>query len=304
MSETIYKGNCLEELRKIEAGSIDVCLTSPPYWGLRDYGHKDQYGTEKTPGEYIEKMVAVFNEVKRALKKEGTLWLNIGDTYSGSGKGSGDIKPDPKFKAGGRERSLKPDRNKELSPKCLYMIPERLAWALIQDGWILRNKIIWYKPNGMPSSVKDRFVNKWEYLLFFSKSGKYYFDLDAVREQPLREPTYKVVGQKGSPVQQSAGGISPQHPLGKNPGDVFAIPTQAFPAAHFAVFPERLCEKPIKAGSPEGGTVLDPFCGTGTAGVVAKKNNRNFIGIDIKQKYIDMAQKRIDATQIQLELRK
>ncbi len=173
------------------------------------------------------------------------------------------------------------------------MIPERLAWSLIQSGWILRNKIVWYKPNAMPSSVTDRFSNRWEYIFLFSKSQRYYFDLDAVREAHTTPPTYKVVGAKDSPVQQSAGGISPQNPDGKNPGDVFEINTQPFPEAHFAVFPEKLCEKPIKAGCPEGGIVLDPFCGAGTAMLVAKEMKRQYVGIDMKQEYCDMCEKRL-----------
>ena len=237
-------------------------------------------------------MTAVFHEVKRVLKKEGTLWLNMGDTYSGSGKGSGsDI--DPKFKGGGRERTLKPDKNNSLPAKCLCMIPERLAWSLIQDGWILRNKIVWYKPNGMPSSVTDRFSNKWEYLFLFSKNQKYYFDLDAVREEC--QWGGEQGGNSGKKFKE-AGMISDHkmqdHPLGKNPGDFLSIPTQPFPEAHFAVFPPKLCEKPIKAGCPEGGIVLDPFCGAGTTLYVSQEMKRNYIGIDINQKFIDMAEKR------------
>jgi len=218
----IICGDCLDVMKKMPAASVDMCLTSPPYWGLRDYGveqifggdadcehewererilgarfaqdatrradptrhclkcgaWKGQLGLEPTPELYIEHMTEIFHEVKRVLKKEGTLWLNIGDTYSSSGGAGGDYnngglkEGQPKYKQG----------TSSLQPKCLCMIPERLVWSLIQDGWILRNKIVWYKPNGMPSSVKDRFSNKWEYIYLFSQSKKYYFDLDAVRE--------------------------------------------------------------------------------------------------------------------------
>jgi len=252
-----------------------------------------------------------------------------------------------------------------LLPKCLCMIPERLAWSLIQNGWILRNKIIWYKPNAMPSSVTDRFSNRWEYLFMFSKSQRYYFDLDAVREAytepmnrwggewtrgncqtkyppgqiaiPERErnmrpnpagknpgDVFKIKDDKTTKIpEESAESFgSPraryhrekktkfeimheynptypadrscgEHEIGKNPGDVFEINTQPFPEAHFAVFPERLCEKPIKAGCPEEGIVLDPFAGAGTALFVAKKLKRKFIGIDIKKEYCDMCEKRL-----------
>jgi len=186
-----------------------------------------------------------------------------------------------------------------LPQKCLCMIPERLAWSLIQNGWILRNKIIWYKPNAMPSSVKDRFSNRWEYLFMLSKSRKYYFDLDAVREshkeisiQRNRYDLAEYPEKKAARNRQFKAGDF-LHELGKNPGDVFEITTQPFPEAHFAVFPEKLCEKPIKAGCPEDGIVLDPFCGAGTTCFVARDLRRRFIGIDIKKEYCQMAEKRL-----------
>lgn len=287
--------------------SIDMCMTSPPYWRLKNYEIQGQYGIEKTHEEYIKKMAAVFSEIKRTLKKEGTLWLNMGDTYSGSGKGSGDDKPDPKFKGGGRERTLKADRDNSLPSKCLCMIPERLAWSLIQDGWILRNKIIWHKSNGMPSSVKDRLTNKWEHLFLFSKSRQYYFDLDSIREPHKKSSIerYKT-GYKGTRDRKHLYDKkdnldrfmnNPESKIkaienGKNPGDLWSIPTQPFSGAHFAVFPESLCEKPIKAGCPEDGTILDPFCGIGTTCYVAKEMGRNYIGIDIKKEYVEMSKKR------------
>lgn len=313
----IIHGDCLKTLQAMEPETIDTCLTSPPYWSLRDYGTgSDQLGLEPTPELYIEHMTQIFHEVKRVLKKEGTLWLNIGDTYSGSGGDDGDYNSgglkegQPRYKQG----------SVDLQPKCLCMIPERLSWSLIQDGWILRNKIIWNKPNAMPSSVKDRFSNKWEYIFMFSQQQKYYFDLDAVREphsdastkrwgkggedtiktkyrkkhsdtavgnlrnasNPLgflgKNPgdvfeipsetrtlgaimghgrAVKVPGGKGWTGHPPGGEAACQKdprwcpPEGKNPGDFWPIPTQPFPEAHFAVFPEKLCEKPIKAGCPE-----------------------------------------------------
>ncbi len=325
---------------------------------------KGQLGLEPTPELYIEHMTEIFNEVKQVLKKSGTLWLNIGDTYANSGYKHTD----------GKEVSGTPGNTVDLPQKCLCMIPERLSWSLIQNGWILRNKIIWYKPNAMPSSVRDRFSNRWEYIFMFSKSKKYYFDLDAVLE-PYTSPMDRWGGDnlvaKGQSTWDEGTGQETYrdrnmrpNPDGKNPGDVFEINTQPFPEAHFAVFPEKLCEKPIKAGCPEevckkcgkarerivekydtgeiqkipdywdtdpgshktihrkgrqkgetgiavmanktigwtscdcnagfeGGIVLDPFCGAGTALLVAKEMKRRYIGIDVKQEYCDMCEKRL-----------
>ncbi|GAI03974.1 unnamed protein product, partial [marine sediment metagenome] len=234
--------------------------------------------------------------------------LNVGDTYGG---GSGGYYPH-KGELGASKSYIK--TNGAGMPKCLCMIPERLAWSLIQDGWILRNKIIWYKPNGMPSSVKDRFSNKWEYVFLFSKSQKYYFDLDAVKE-PLKqvsiERSFRGVDKGNKYSGEVYGGNQPKHtmnmprervPMGlrpenqegqKNPGDHWTIPTCPFPEAHFAVFPERLVEIPIKAGSKEDDIILDPFAGAGTTLYVAKQMRRRYIGIDIKQEYADMINTRL-----------
>jgi len=495
-------GDALEVMKSFPDESIDMCITSPPYWGLRDYGieqmfggdkdcehewngekknkkrfnkfesgksrndnrffgndptrkfygqhekhisniycykcgaWKGQLGLEPTPEMYIEHLTEIFNEAKRVLKKKGTLWLNIGDTYW-SVKGSC-------FNPGGGKDSIETKRreiyplnrgNKSDGPnlpqKCLTMVPERLAWSLIQNGWILRNKIIWFKPNSMPSSVKDRFSNRWEHIFLFSKSKKYYFDLDAIREphkyngrkdtlykggpkdmqigkherwpnpagknpgDVIRTPAetrtlgailgvkgaIKVPGGKGWIGHPPGGEHRLKHdprwcpPEGKNPGDFLEITTQPFPEAHFAVFPEALCEKPIKAGCPEQvckrcgkarervskpkftnhngktetsynkktmsagrlallrqkaresgreyinertylgwtfcncnagvepGVALDPFCGAGTVGVMAKKLGRNFILIDIKKEYCEMAERRIAQIGYQMELR-
>lgn len=502
-NKIICKG-CLEVMKQIPDECVDIVMTSPPYWGLRDYGieqvfggdkdcghkwdkkikkwHSDrgsgprkevfddsfqikgtrddicikcgawkgQLGLEPTPEMYIEHLTDIFNEAKRVLKKEGTLWLNIGDTYW-SAKGSC-------YNPGGGKNSIETPRKENnvyplyrgnksdvpnLSPKCLTMIPERLAWSLIQNGWILRNKIIWYKPNSMPSSVKDRFSNKWEYLFLFSKDRKYYFNLDAVREEPKWDIVWsrkgsgkdtpweqnnprarwgrtrkeaeengasilgknpgdvveipaetrtlgailgygkavKVPGGKGWVGHPKGGGAACQKdprwcpPEGPNPGDFLEINTQPFPEAHFAVFPEKLCERPLKAACPEQvckrcgkarervskpkftkhngktetsynkkitsagrlallrqkaresgreyinertylgwtfcncnagfepGIVLDPLCGSGTVGVMAKKLGRQFILIDIKKEYCEMAEKRIAQSGYQMELR-
>jgi len=210
---------------------------------------------------YIAHLPEIFNEAKRVLKKEGTLWLNIGDTYASTPAGNPDTPKVPgrnPISCGHKQRM---DTSKcGIKSKCLCMIPERLAWSLIQDGWILRNKIVWYKPNAMPSSVRDRFSNKWEYVYMFSQGKKYYFDLDAIRERHSPSTFERVKYDTGHSQKYEYGKIKLGQPqgtfehilaTGKNPGDVFEISTQPFPEAHFAVFPEKLCEKPIKAGCPE-----------------------------------------------------
>ena len=248
MIRVIVNGDSLAVLGGMGDGSVDMCLTSPPYWGLRDYGVEGQLGLESSPDLYIERMTEVFHEVKRALKDAGTLWLNIGDTYSANRTYQVKQTRCPDESSMGM---VAPDN---VPPKCLCMIPERLAWSLIEDGWILRNKIVWYKPNGMPSSVRDRFSNKYEFIYLFAKQQKYYFDLDAVREPHQQEwgsrDRTNMKNRQIVDYGKSALTNESQNPLGKNPGDVFQIPTQPFPEAHFAVFPEKLCEKPIKAGCP------------------------------------------------------
>lgn len=363
----IICGDNLSVMKKMPDESIDMVITSPPYWGLRDYGFeqifggdpncdhdfgiihrrsgdksgphgsksilgstkkaqqkvrkgeptktcskcqawKGQLGLEPTPELYIEHLAEIFNEVKRILKKEGTFWLNIGDTYWG-GKGRsahGDPerhikrlregktinKPHQEIGAPGQ---IKPgdDKHEFIQPKSLCMIPERLAWSLIQNGWILRNKIPWIKPNCMPFSGKDRYTNKYELVYYFVKSQRNYFDLDSVREP--HKGTGGGPGFGANILEQNRSHEQREHPGGKNPGDVWIIPTIAcpFPGVHFATFPEKLCKKAIIPGSPEDGIVLDPFCGVGTALYVAKELRRRFIGIDIKKEYCELAEKRL-----------
>lgn len=253
----IYCGDALEVLKTFPDEFVSCVMTSPPYWGLRDYGVEGQLGLESDYIEYIEKMLAIFDEVKRVLRKDGTIWINLGDTYMGS-QGHFDAK-NPKA----REGRLVPNTHVDRQSKCLCMVPELFALGMINHGWILRNKICWFKPNHMPSSIKDRFSNSWEYLYFFSKSKKYWFDLDSVRE-PHDNPnmTRKVnpnqhgtFGEKGLPkgmgsVLRDRTEIA-NNPVGKNPGDHWEITTRGYPEAHFAVYPEALCIKPIKAGCPE-----------------------------------------------------
>lgn len=301
-------GDSLEILKKIPDHSIDLCITSPPYWGLRDYGlGPDQLGYEPTPELYIDHLTEIFNEVKRTLKKEGTFWLNIFDTYSGSGKGYGDKNPDPKYKKGGRQRTIKPMKI-NIRSKSLCMIPERLAWSLIKNNWILRNKIPWIKPNCMPFPGKDRYTNKWEYVFLFVKSRKYYFDLDSVREAHLYDGRKDTI-YKGTARDQKIGNIGTherwRNKKGKNPGDIWIVPTQPCPVKnlHYAAFPEKLCERAILPGCPKNGIVLDPFAGIGTSGKVAKELGRRFIMIDIKKEYCEAAEKEIKKVGFQMKLK-
>ena len=251
-------------------------MTSPPYFQLKDYGHEDQIGLEDSLEEYLEELVSVFGEVERVLKPDGVFFLNIDDTYQ---------------------------------RKDLCMVPERLALKLQENGWILRNKIIWHKNACMPESVSDRFSHKWEYLFMFTPNRQYSFNLDLVRED-YSEATRKRLSQNdGNPNfnpdkdRGHSNGDKNQvnvdqftNEKGKNPGDVWTIPTANFGQAHFAVYPEQLCKKPIKAGCPKRGVVLDPFAGAGTTCLVAQKLDRNYIGIELNPEFAEMAESRIEET--------
>lgn len=290
LSEQILCGDAIENLRTIDSGSIYTCITSPPYYGLRDYGAEGQIGLETSPSEYIERLLQVFREVKRVLREDGTLWIVIGDCYYGH-----------KTLLGNQNRPV----DKTLKKKDLIGIPWRLAFALQTDGWILRQDIIWHKPNCMPESVRDRCTRSHEYLFLLSKSGRYYFDSDAIRE-PFTAPartgerrSYKAgsassFDMKGGHIKQKGNFAGlPLNPLGRNKRDVWSVASGNSRGTHFAVFPEKLIEPCIQAGCPKGGAVLDPFAGSGTTGVTAKRLGRNFIGIDINPDYCVLASKRI-----------
>jgi len=298
----IVVGDVLENLSYLDDESVRCAVTSPPYFGLRDYGTDGQIGLEKTPNEYVEKIVAVFREVRRVLKKDGTLWLNLGDSYiaqkTGSpGKGG-------QFLQGGRKTqkvaSNRPTKKAQgLKPKDLIGIPWRVAFALQADGWYLRQDIIWHKPNPMPESVRDRCTKSHEYLFLMSKSSKYYFDHEAIKEpsaQPNRKRADKMGGnkyQKG--VKHSDGSVFTGSKT-RNRRDVWSITTKPFKGAHFAVFPEDLVEPCILAGSQKGDIVLDPFLGSGTVGVVARRHERMFIGVELNPEYAEIAKKRIEGS--------
>ena len=262
-SVTLHLGDALEVARTLPDGSVDCIVTSPPYFGLRNYGADGQYGTEASPAEYVETMRALFAELRRTLADDGTLWLNLGDSYGP-----------------GKQR---------------LGIPWQVAFALQDDGWILRNDIIWSKPNAMPESVTDRLSTRHEHVFMFSKSRHYWFDLDSVREErqhPAPTPyvaKHAVNGPRFGGNAASIYATGEYQTAGKNPGDVWSIPTQPFPGAHFAVFPMALPERCILAGCKPGGSVLDPFSGSGTTGMAAAKHGRKYVGIDLNADYLDLS---------------
>ena len=288
--ETILWGDALEQLRTLEPDSVHTCVTSPPYYNLRDYGTAGQIGAEATPEEYIENLVKVFREVQRVLRPNGTLWINIGDSYATR---SGAQPPTNTRNIHGHTAKQLPAGYKY---KDLMGIPWMLAFALRTDGWHLRQDIIWAKPNCMPESVRDRCTKSHEYIFLLSKSDRYYFDAAAISE-PIAEINVtrylKSFGGKGYRNEVPN--------LRRNKRDVWTIGTGGFKGAHFAVFPEKLVEPCILAGCPEGGLVLDPFAGSGTTGVVAKHLARNFIGIELNPEYCRMADERIRAATVQHE---
>lgn len=316
MNAKIITGDSLQVLKTLEDESINCVITSPPYYGLRDYGTAGQIGLEQTPEEYIEKMVELFREVRRVLKAGGTLWLNIGDSYAGgAGRWGGNKNMSEKQNSNRGSLGQIPEMRKwihdEIKTKDLIGIPWMLAFALRADGWYLRQDIIWHKPNAMPESVKDRCTKSHEYIFLLSKSPKYYYDHVAIKE-PCSEANIKdfqrrkTMDNKGSgkgtyeearpDLSRSREAYMPKD-FKRNKRDVWTIPTKPFKGAHFATFPEALVEPCLLAGCPEGGTALDPFAGAGTVGVVCKKNNRNFIGIELNPEYAAMAETRINNTQ-------
>jgi len=302
---TIKTGDCIDVLRSLpECFRVNCCVTSPPYFGLRDYGHAGQIGLEPSPDEYVAKLVEVFREVRRVLRDDGTLWLNLGDSYGSSGgdifsgfneryDGTGINGKQSDF---GRNVSAIPARDTGLRPKNLIGIPWRVAFALQSDGWYLRSDIIWHKPNPMPESVTDRPTKAHEYLFLLAKSQKYYYDAAAIAE-----PAESV-----GPPRRDDGSGDRLHDLGMSKGragnrddgtrnrrTVWTVPVSPFSGAHFATFPPALIEPCILAGCPEGGTVLDPFGGAGTTGLVADRLQRNALLIELNPEYAQMARDRI-----------
>lgn len=305
-------GDALKQLQSLPDDSINCCVTSPPYYNLRDYGVDGQIGNESSIEEYLNKLVEIFREVHRVLRADGTLWVNIGDSYAGSGKGrvaNGTYCNQKPSKSGSYEGTRKGHLYKTIAngckPKDLIGVPWLLAFALRADGWYLRQDIIWHKPNCMPESVKDRCTKSHEYLFLLTKSRKYYFDSMSIREPVTSAKgnarTFRGGGSytrnraynNSTTVNRESHGNIENQTKSRNKRDVWSISTKGFSGAHFAVFPEKLVEPCILAGCPTDGVVLDPFAGSGTTGVVAKRLHRRFIGIEINPDYQKMAIARI-----------
>ena len=299
----LIKGDVREVLKGLDPESVQCVVTSPPYWGLRDYGVDDQLGLEPTPEEYVENMVSVFQEVKRVLRKDGTVWLNLGDSYFGGGRGK-DGKYEVAYKS---VEDSKPDWSKVsgLKPKDLVGIPWRVALALQADGWWLRSDIIWNKPNPMPEAVKDRPTKSHEYIFLLTKSAKYYYDHEAIKEKGEYPAGTKAA--KGSTKRYSTDLVNSRPPEYKvydgtrNKRSVWKITTKPYKEAHFATFPEELPETCIKAGTKRGDVVLDIFAGSGTTLRVASKLGRKGIGIELNPEYIKILKKRCKIESVSLE---
>ena len=298
----IYNMDCLEGLRMLPDESINVCVTSPPYFCLRDYGVEGQIGLEETPEEYIERLVQVFREVRRVLKPDGTLWVNIADSYCATATGSCD---NSSSKLGGgkstqAEAQKRPSKKPvgDIKIKDLIGIPWMLAFALRADGWYLRQDIIWEKPNAMPESVKDRCTKSHEHIFLLAKEPKYYFDHEAIKEPAIKGAAGSSFTSGKTAVHQP--GASAKERIDsstRSRRDVWRISTQPFKGAHFATFPEKLVEPCIIAGCPAGGVALDPFMGSGTTAVVAIRNERDFIGFELSPEYCEIAAERVTAAQ-------
>jgi DNA modification methylase len=291
----ILNGDCRDMLKSLPDESVHCVVTSPPYWGLRDYGVEGQLGLEATPQEYVERMVEVFAHVGRVLRADGTLWLNLGDSYS-SQAGQRKVTDRAGIKQQSNVASVNaPSRCVEgLGAKQLVGIPWRVAFALQAAGWYLRQDIIWAKPNPMPESVRDRCTKAHEYLFLLAKSERYYYDQAAIAEEGVGRETYFGSDRysEGS-GRHDSGSYNNAECDTRNKRSVWTVTTQPFREAHFATFPPALIEPCILAGCPEGGTVLDPFGGAGTTGLVADRLKRNAILIELNHEYADMARKRI-----------
>lgn len=314
-SVSLHHGDALDVAKALPAGGADCIVTSPPYFGLRDYGEPGQYGLEDSPAQYVENIRALFAELRRVLADDGTLWLNLGDSYY-SGRGNPGPNADDRKNIARRGWVRPVDRpgREWAKPKDLLGIPWRVAFALQDDGWTLRNDIIWHKPNAMPESVVDRLAGRHEHVFMLAKSKRYWFDLDPIRElydgdreASRRSRSGRVnkansvktswVPPESRPAawndQSNMGATGRRHTWtdkgGRNPGDVWEIPTQPFPGAHFAVMPPKLAQRCIAAGCKPGGTVLDPFSGSGTTGMAAQRLGRKYIGIDLNAEYLELS---------------
>ena len=299
MKDTILYGDCRETLSAF-IDKARMCVTSPPYYGLRDYGgEEDQIGQEQTPEEYVEAMVDVFRKVRDVLTDDGTLWLNIGDSYYNYRPGKGQSYP--KQSVSKTKQDLPDKCNKRgnklegLKEKDLIGIPWMLAFALRADGWYLRQDIIWHKPNPMPESVKDRCTKSHEYIFLLSKSKNYYYDNEAIKEPAqdwgTRDRSKGKYHNKGTGLAPHSG-LTESYPT-KNKRSVWSVTNKPFKGSHFATFPRDLIVPCIKAGSKKGDIILDPFMGSGTTAMVAKELGRNYLGCELNKDYGDLINKRL-----------
>ena len=301
----ILDGDCLDGMRSLPSATAQTCVTSPPYFGLRDYGHERQIGLEDTPQVYVERLVAVFREVRRVLRDDGTLWLNIGDSYASfrdgkatpdtaRGESNGTLVP----KGSAKNRSAATFAGTGIKHKDLIGIPWQVAFALRADGWYLRSDIIWHKPNPMPESVTDRPTRAHEHIFLLTKSPRYYYDAEAIKEPArnwgTRDRSQMRDGTTDPKLKHHglAGREWEENPM-KNKRSVWTVPTKAYKGAHFATFPTDLIDPCVMAGSQESDFVLDPFAGSGTTGVEALRHNRNFIGCELNPEYARLARDRI-----------
>lgn len=303
------QGNCLDKIKELDDNSIDCVVSSPPYFGLRDYGVDGQFGLEKTYQEYLNNTVKIFETFKPKLKDAATIWWNVGDSYSSGGRKTTTLQSVRKPKSKEIEKSkqkyldgliVRPPIQDNIKEKDLLMIPNRVAIALQDAGWYIRSEIIWHKPNPMPESVRDRPTSCHEKIWLITKNKKYYYDRECIRE-PIKKSNKGFISARARTAPGALGGKN-KHNMekrvfseikGANKRNVWTITTKPFKDAHFATYPKDLIEPCIKAGCPEGGTVLDPFGGSGTTGIVAQLNNRNSILIELNPEYIKIAKNRI-----------
>jgi len=305
----IYNESCLNTLSKMQDNYLDCVITSPPYWQLRDYGYDGQWGLEPSYNEYLKHLWSLMDAIYLKLKDGGTVWVNLGDTYSTQSGTNAALARGKNYESestyltnrGESEKLIKP---KNMPNKCLLLIPHRFAIGCIDRGWIVRNDIIWAKRNGMPESVVDRFSKKHEYFFFMVKSEKYYFDLDAVRSKHIHANDKRNDGErhiykdgvKSLNNDMLATNAVSFNPMGKNPGsvsDFWDIPTKPSSNEHYAAYNDELIKKPILAGCPENGIIYDPFMGTGSTAEAALRSNRTFIGSEMSEKYCKIAEKRL-----------
>lgn len=309
---TILPGDSLEVLKTLEADSVQCCVTSPPYYQQRDYGVDGQIGLEETPEQFIDALVDVFREVRRVLKPDGTAWVNLGDSYASGGKGGGGSfmaeRKDGSW-AGQSKASGWRSAPEGYKHKDLIGAPWMLAFALRADGWYLRSDIIWHKPNPMPEGATDRPTKSHEYIFLLSKSSRYFYDNDAIRELTGNESDPAVYAaakgqsfhdhsndaEAGMQQKKHANFKSLTNPLGRNKRTVWSVAAEQCDVAHFATFPKKLIEPCILAGSRKDDVILDPFSGAGTTGLVAARLGRSYIGIELNPEYVEISRKRIEA---------